>query len=172
MRHGPAAHLRTRYHRRSTGGFMSKVAILCMALAAVGSAGCKKRGGGGGGGWLVGSEGLMVNVNERGELGEGYDLGATEQLNGIACRYIAEAWVVGNNGTLLYTSDGGESWEAQDLGTTAHLRTLATQDAGPVFVAGDGVFFTANPALQTGAAEWTQLRSEEHTSELQSRLHL
>jgi photosystem II stability/assembly factor-like uncharacterized protein len=128
-----------------------------MALAAAGSAGCKKRGGGGGGGWLVGESGLMANVNERGELGEGYDLGATEQLNGIACRYIAEAWVVGNNGTLLYTSDGGESWESQDLGTTAHLRTLATQDAGPVFVAGDGVFFTANPALQTGAAEWTQL---------------
>jgi photosystem II stability/assembly factor-like uncharacterized protein len=133
-----------------------KVAILCTVLAASASAGCKKRGGGGGG-WLVGSEGLMANVDERGHLGEGYELGQTEQLNGIACRYIAEAWVVGNNGTLLYTSDGGESWESQNIGTTANLRALATQDAGPVYVAGDGVFLTANPDFVTGQAEWTQL---------------
>lgn len=133
-----------------------KVAFLCVALAATGSAGCKKRGGGGGG-WLVGTEGLMANVDERGHLGEGYELGETEQLNAIACRYIAEAWVVGNQGTLLYTSDAGESWESQDLGTTANLRALATQDAGPVFVAGDGVFMTAIPNFQTGEAQWTQL---------------
>jgi photosystem II stability/assembly factor-like uncharacterized protein len=132
-----------------------KAAILFGVLA-VTAAGCKGRGGGGGG-WLVGSEGLMANVDTHGQLGEGYDLGQTEQLNGIACRYIAEAWVVGNGGTLLYTSDGGESWETQNLGTTANLRALATQDAGSVFVAGDGVFFVGNPEFTTGAAQWTQL---------------
>lgn len=135
-----------------------KIAVLCMALAAAGSTGCKKRGGGGGGGgWLVGAEGLMAQVDERGHLGEGYNLGETEQLNAIACRYVAEAWVVGDHGTLLYTSDAGESWEAQDLGTTANLRALATQDAGAVFVAGDGVFFTATPDFQSGRADWKQL---------------
>jgi len=130
-----------------------KVAILC-AVSSTTLAGCGK---GGGGGWLVGTSGLMVNVDPAGNLGDGYNLGATEQLNGIACRYLDEAWVVGNAGTLLYTSDAGSSWTAQDLGTVANLRSLATQDDGPVFVVGDGVFFTARPAYTTGAAQWTNL---------------
>lgn len=130
-----------------------KVVVLCIALA---STACKKKGGGGGG-WLVGEQGLMMNVQPDGTLGDGYDLGATETLNAIACRYIDEAWVVGDGGTVLYTSDAGESWDAQNLGTTANLRALATQDAGPVFVAGDGVFLTANPQLASGRGEWRQL---------------
>ncbi|MEO8698428.1 MAG: hypothetical protein ABI867_00255 [Kofleriaceae bacterium] len=133
-----------------------KVAFLLAALAAVGSTGCKKRGGGGGG-WLVGSEGMMAQVDKNGQLGEGYDLGATENLNGIACRYEAEAWVVGAHGTLLYTADGGESWESQNVGTNADLYALATQDSGPVYLAGDGVFLTANPNYTTGEATWQQL---------------
>jgi len=99
----------------------------------------------------------MANVDTKGVLGTGYDLGASERLNGIACRYLDEAWVVGDRGTLLYTSDAGESWEAHDLGTSANLRALATQDAGPVFVAGDGVFFAATPDYATGEAKWAQL---------------
>jgi photosystem II stability/assembly factor-like uncharacterized protein len=135
-----------------------KTVILCAALAAMASTGCKKKGtGGGGGGWLVGSEGMMAQVDPNGRLGEGYDLGANETLNGIACRYKAEAWVVGAAGTLLYTADGGVTWSAQDVGTTANLRTLATQDAGPVFIAGDGVFMTSTPEFITGKAQWTQL---------------
>lgn len=132
--------------------------FLCVALATLAATGCKKKGGtGGGGGWFVGQEGLMVNVDPNGLLGEGYDLGATERLNAIACRYLDEAWVVGAGGTLLYTSDAGASWEAQDLGTGADLRALGTQDAGPVFVAGDGVFFAATPDYRTGQAQWSQL---------------
>jgi len=134
---------------------MRKTAIVCAALAATAFGGCKK--GGGGGGWLVGTEGLMQNVDQKGRTGDGYDLGATEQLNAIACRYLAEAWVVGNNGMLLYTSDSGTSWQSQNLGTTANLRSLATQDDGPVFVVGDGVFFTASPQYTTGKADWLQL---------------
>ena len=65
-----------------------------------------------------------------------YDLGATETLYGIACRYQGEAWVVGAKGTLLYTNDAGVSWSAQVVPTTSDLHGLATQDAGPVFVAG------------------------------------
>jgi photosystem II stability/assembly factor-like uncharacterized protein len=134
-----------------------KVAFLCAALAASGAAGCKKRGGGGGGGgWLVGSEGMMANINLSGSLGEGYDLGASESLYGIACRFHSEAWVVGAGGTLLFSPDGGSSWEAQNLGTQADLRALATQDSGAVFVAGAGVFMTAVPD-RDGRATWTQL---------------
>lgn len=133
-----------------------KAAILCVALSAAGGVSCRK-GGGGGGGWLVGTSGLMANIDDNGHLGAGYDLGAAEQLNAIACRYADEAWVVGNAGTVLYTSDGGQSWVSQDLETTANLRALATQDRGPVFVVGDGVFMTAIPSLDTGAAIWTQL---------------
>lgn len=136
---------------------MRKTAIVCAALAATAFAGgCKKRGGGGGG-WLVGTEGLMQNVDQKGNMGGGYDLGATERLNAIACRYLAEAWVVGDNGTLLYTSDGGASWQAQNLDTTANFRSLATQDDGPVFVVGEGVFMTASPQYTTGKADWVQL---------------
>ncbi len=130
-----------------------KVAILC-ALSTTTLAGCK---GGGGGGWLVGKDGLMANITEAGTLGEGYDLGSTERLNGIACRYLDEAWVVGDSGTVLYTSDAGKSWTSQNLGTTANLKALATQDDGPVFVVGSGVFLTATPQYTTGAASWTNL---------------
>ena len=134
-----------------------QVVLVCVALA--GAVGCKKKGGtgGGGGGWFVGEEGLMINVRPDGTLGEGYDLGASESLNAIACRYIDEAWVAGDGGTLLYTSDAGASWDAHDLGTTANLRALATQDDGAVFIAGDGVFFTADPELVSGEAQWQQL---------------
>lgn len=124
----------------------------CTALAATG---CKKSSGptgGGGGGWLVGEQGMMVNVHGDEPVGE-YDLGATEQLNAIACRYAAEAWVVGNNGTLLYTIDGGLEWEAQTVPTSANLRTLATQDDGPVFAGGDGTFLVT---LNTGIT-WQDL---------------
>ncbi len=135
---------------------MRKTAIVCATLAATAfGGGCRK--GGGGGGWLVGTDGLMQNVDQKGKMGDGYDLGATEQLNGIACRYLDEAWVVGNKGTLLYTANGGTSWQSQNLGTTANLRALATQDDGPVFVVGDGVFMTASPQYTTGKGEWTQL---------------
>jgi photosystem II stability/assembly factor-like uncharacterized protein len=133
---------------------------LVLLTAALAIPGCKKKGdgsgGGGGGGWFVGTEGMMRKV-EGGQLGAPYGLGATERLNGIACRGLGEAWVVGAHGTLLYTNDGGEDWSAEVLPTTADLRALATQDAGPVYIAGDGVFFTANPDALSGAAEWTQI---------------
>ncbi len=129
-------------------------AILFMALAAVG---CKKSGtgggGGGGGGWLVGRSGLMANIDDSGTLGAGYNLGATEDLNAIACRGASEAWVVGDNATLLYTADAGKTWVSQAVPTGSNLKTLATQDAGPVFVAGEGVFFTSNDS----GAHWTSL---------------
>jgi photosystem II stability/assembly factor-like uncharacterized protein len=130
-------------------------AIVISAFAVTGLASCKK--GGGGGGWLVGESGLMQNIDGNGNTGDGYDLGATERLNAIACRYADEAWVVGDKGTLLYTADAGKSWASQNLGTDAHFRSLATQDDGPVFVVGDGVFFTASPQYTTGKAEWVQL---------------
>jgi photosystem II stability/assembly factor-like uncharacterized protein len=82
-----------------------------------------------------------------------YDLGASEQLNAIACRYAGEAWVVGQNATLLYTSDGGEEWTAQVVPTSAHLKTLATQDDGPVFIGGEGTFLVTSDTGQT----WTDL---------------
>lgn len=133
----------------------TKLAVVCVALAAVG---CKKNGtgsggGGGGGGWFVGSSGLMQNVKSTGQTGPNYDLGSSADLNGIACRYSGEAWVVGNAGTLLYTSDAGRTWSAQVVPTTADLRTLATQDFGPVFVAGNGTFLVTK---DTGAT-WTEL---------------
>ena len=132
----------------------TKVVLVCIALT--GTMGCKK-GGGGGGGWLVGEQGLMANVTEDGELGRGYDLDTNATLHAIACRYIDEAWTVGDTGTLLYTSDAGNSWDTKDLGTRADLRAIATQDAGPVFVAGNGVFFTSVPEFVTGEAQWAQI---------------
>jgi photosystem II stability/assembly factor-like uncharacterized protein len=137
-----------------------KVAIL-MCGAALAATGCKKKGtgGGGGGGWFVGEEGLMVNVDPSPDTAnvDRYDLGETEHLEAIACRHRAEAWVAGAHGTLLYTNDGGDEWVSHVLPTRADLHAIATQDAGPVFIAGDGVFFTAVPDLDTGAASWTQL---------------
>jgi photosystem II stability/assembly factor-like uncharacterized protein len=132
-----------------------KLAVLCVALSAF-AFGCKKTGtgtGGGGGGWLVGKAGLMSNVDPHGQIGTGYDLGASDTLNGIACRFSGEAWVVGDKGTLLYTNDAGVSWSAQVTPATGDLRALATQDAGPVFVAGDNTFMMST---DTGA-HWTEL---------------
>ncbi len=134
-----------------------RVALLAAGLAALTVTGCKKTpnagGGGGGGGWVVGTEGLMGEVNGDGTEGRGYHLDSTDNLNGIACRYTAEAWVVGDAGKLLYTDDGGNSWTTQAIAYTANLRALATQDSGPVYVAGDGVFMTST---DTGA-HWTSL---------------
>lgn len=131
-----------------------KTAFLFAGLILAAGA-CKKGGGGGGGGgggWLVGTSGLMVNVQTNGTT-SGYELDSAETLNAIACRYAGEAWVVGTSGTLLYTSDGGASWRQQAVPTTADLRALATQDAGPVYVAGNGVFLTSS---DTGAT-WASL---------------
>ncbi len=140
--------------------------MLLGSLTAVGA--CKKGPGGttggtgGGGGWLVGTSGLMVNVQGNDTLGAGYQLGATDNLNGIACRYQGEAWVVGDSGTLLYTNDGGTSWSAQSVPTGANLRALATQDSGPVYVGGDGVFLTST---DTGA-HWTSIPTSQHIRSL------
>ncbi len=133
----------------------TKQFLFAFACAALAVPGCKKSGGGGGGGgggWLVGDSGLMANIHGEEPVGD-YDLGATEQLNAIACRYAGEAWVVGQRGTLLYTNDGGEDWEAQSVPTGANLRTLATQDNGPVFIGGDGTFLVTT---DTGAT-WRDL---------------
>jgi photosystem II stability/assembly factor-like uncharacterized protein len=132
-------------------------AILLCGAALTSMAGCKKKGTGGGGGWFVGTEGLMVNVLPNGSIGTNYELGSDQQLNNIACRYLDEAYVVGLKGTLLHTSDSGQTWSAQDIGTGADLYGLATHDSGPVYVAGDGVFFTADPDVATGAAQWRNL---------------
>src|SRR4051812_38376513 len=109
-----------------------KAVILCAAiLVSVGA--CKKSGGGGGGGggggsgWLVGSSGMMINVQEDGTAGS-YNPGTTANLNGIACRYAGEAWVVGDTGVVLYTDDAGATWTTQAVPTTANLRALATQN--------------------------------------------
>jgi photosystem II stability/assembly factor-like uncharacterized protein len=136
-----------------------KAVLVCLGIALAFGA-CKKTGstggggGGGGGGtsWLVGTDGLMVNVSTDG-YAQGYELSSSETLNKIACRYAGEAWVVGTNGTLLYTDDAGATWRPQAAPTSANLRGIATQDAGPVFVAGDGVLLTST---DTGA-HWTPL---------------
>ena len=135
------------------------VIVMCSAALAV--PGCKKGsgtggGGGGGGGWLVGTSGLMVNVRP-GQPADAYPLGDTETLYQIACRYEGEAWVAGAHGTLLYTDDGGDAWISQAVPSSADLRAVATQDAGPVFVAGDGVFLTGVPEYMTGAVTWRSL---------------
>src|SRR5512147_873183 len=104
-----------------SGGCM-KAAILCIGVLLAAGA-CKKTGtggggGGGGGGWLVGSDGMMLNVQSNGAA-SGYDAASKETLNGIACRYSGEAWVAGTHGTLLYTDDAGASWQPQSIPTTA-----------------------------------------------------
>lgn len=143
---------------------MFRSVLFACACAALAATGCKKSGGptGGGGGWLVGDQGLMVNIHDDTPVGD-YDLGSSEQLSAIACRYAAEAWVVGDNATVLYTISGGVDWEAQTVPTRAHLRTLATQDDGPVFIGGDGAFLvTENTGLSwrdhgDGVTRWTSM---------------
>lgn len=139
-----------------------RIALLAAGLGVLGaSAGCKHDHtgggpGGGGGGWLVGSSGLMAQVGDDGKLGAGYELGSTDTLHAIACRYAGEAWVAGDHGTLLYTNDGGASWLAQTVPTAENLRAVATQDHGPVFIAGDHTFLTST---DTGA-HWTQVATD------------
>lgn len=134
----------------------SRLALACAALATLGLAGCKKNtggGGGGGGAWLVGSSGLMTNLDPQGQASASYDLGSSQDLSDIACRYAGEAWVVGAGGTLLYTSDAGRSWSAREVPTSADLRAIATQDTGPVFVGGDGTFLVTSDS----GVHWAEL---------------
>jgi photosystem II stability/assembly factor-like uncharacterized protein len=136
-----------------------RTTLVCLAIAlSVGA--CKKSGSGGGGGgggggtggWLVGVDGLMVNVQTTGES-RTYPLDSKETLSALACRYAQEAWVVGDHGTLLFTDDAGETWHPQIVPTTADLHAVATQDAGPVFIAGDGALLTSSDS----GAHWTAL---------------
>jgi photosystem II stability/assembly factor-like uncharacterized protein len=130
-------------------------AVLVSLGIALAFGACKKSGGTGGGGgssWLVGTDGLMVNVDTSGHS-QGYALSSSETLHRIACRYAGEAWVVGAHGTLLYTDDAGASWRPAPVPATTDLRGIATQDSGPVFVAGDRVLLTST---DTGA-HWTAL---------------
>jgi len=137
-----------------------KAILVCLGIALSFGA-CKKTGtgggggggGGGSGGWLVGTNGMMVNVLTTGES-RTYPLDSQATLNAIACRgYVGEAWVAGSGGTLLYTNDAGASWRPQAVPTDADLRAIATQDSGPVFVAGDGVLLTSSDTGQ----HWTAL---------------
>ena len=136
-----------------------KAVLVCLGIALAFGA-CKKSGsttgpgggGGGTGGWLTGTDGLMVNVTTSGTA-QGYPLSSKETLNRIACRYAGEAWVVGTHGTLLYTDDAGTTWQPQAVPATSNLRGIATQDAGPVFLAGDGVLLTTTDTGQ----HWTSL---------------
>lgn len=136
-----------------------KAVLVCLGITLAFGA-CKKSstgptpGGGGGGGssWLVGTDGLMVNVSTSGTA-QGYDLSSSETLNRIACRYAGEAWVVGTHGTLLYTDDAGATWRPQPVPVTTNLRGIATQDAGPVFIAGDRVLLTSTDTGQ----HWTSV---------------
>jgi photosystem II stability/assembly factor-like uncharacterized protein len=144
-----------------------RVVLLAAGLSGLAMVGCKKSppsggGGGGGGGWLVGTNGEMAEVNGDGQLGAGYHLDSTTNLNGIACRYAGEAWVVGDAGTVLYTNDAGTTWSAQAVPTNADLRALATQDSGPVYLAGNGTFLTTS---DTGA-HWTQLAESANFTSL------
>nr|HEX4315287.1 YCF48-related protein [Kofleriaceae bacterium] len=150
---------------------MTKSLAFVLAVTAFGSfAACKKTptgGGGGGGGWVVGKSGLMAAISDEGTLGRSYDLGSTQTLNGIACRYAGEAWVVGDDGTLLYTNDAGATWSAQEVPTTSNLRALATQDTGPVYVAGNSVFLTTSDA----GAHWTSVATTASFRSLAAAQH-
>lgn len=126
-----------------------KAVILCAGVLVLAGA-CKKSGNTGG--WLVGAAGLMANVQADGSS-TSHDAKSSETLRAIACRDGGEGWVAGNHGTLLYTGDAGETWTAQAVPTTADLYAIATQDAGPVFVAGDGTFLISSEP----GARWTEL---------------
>jgi len=139
--------------------------VLGVAVLATAAGGCKKKsstgsgtGGGGGGAWLVGQGGLMENVLASGGLGEGYDLGADQDLYGITCHGADTAFVVGAGGTFLRTFDAGDTWESIDLGTTEALRDVAAGGADTVFVAGDHVL---TMSLDSGDT-WTALPQADH----------
>src|SRR2546422_9400227 len=51
---------------------------------------------------------------------------------------------------------------------TTEIYTLSLHDALPIFIA----FVRPCPSICRGTRYWRAMRSEEHTSELQSRLHL
>lgn len=95
---------------------------------------------GGGGGWMVGSQGLMLNVDPSGRLGK-YPRAARGDLLAISCWGPSRAWVAGDGGTLLTTEDAGATWRSVDVGTTGRLRAVEMVDGGRVFVVGDGGFF-------------------------------
>jgi photosystem II stability/assembly factor-like uncharacterized protein len=134
---------------------MNKAITFGMILtAALLATGCKKKGGGGA--WLVGQDGLMANVEADGTLGEGYDLGGTDDLLGIGCRGDEVAFVVGEGGTALRTYDTGVTWEATDVGTAVALRDVA--------VAWELLYVAGDDGLRVSTDDgdgWTMLAGSE-----------
>ncbi len=144
--------------------------VLAVALA-LGSS-CDSCGGGGGGGgggsWLVGRDGLMLNVATTPGQARPYGLRTRRDLTDIVCRGEFEAWVVGQAGTLLTTSDGGATWIEAALGTTETLRGVAVAEQGTAYAVGDaGIFFRSVDhghhwqALPAGPVAWTAVATRD-----------
>ena len=55
------------------------------------------------------------------------------------------AWAVGLGKTVVRTTDGGATWEKMDVDIIpeVHLFAVITDDAGNVYIGGDGVFITS-----------------------------
>jgi hypothetical protein len=136
---------------------MRKLAAVAGALVvAFAIAGCKKKSGGPGpGGWLVGDDGLMVNVDDEFNVVDEYDPPTDGDLHGIACRSAVEAYVVGDDGTFLRTVDAAASWEPIDVGTRARLRGVAAAATPTVAVAGDGLWLVSHDGGDTFATAAT-----------------
>jgi photosystem II stability/assembly factor-like uncharacterized protein len=135
--------------------------IVLVLVASIGAIGCKK-GGGGGGSWLVGEDGLMLQVPHDGSGAPGtYTLDSDADLLAIACRGAHDAWVVGEGGTLLRTLDAGATWDAIALDTDATLRAVAVAAEDRVYAAGDrGTLLVSRDSgdtwepIDSGAADW------------------
>src|SRR5687768_563030 len=81
---------------------------------------------------------------------------------------------VGVNGTI-YSSINSGPWELRASGTTNHLQAVGYGGGRFVAAGANGTLLSSSNgvdwvAASSGASGWS--RSEEHTSELQSRLHL
>ncbi len=135
---------------------MKQTLFASACAVAVLATGCDKKkdtgdGGGGGGAWLVGEDGLMADLDQRGVMGDGYQLDSEHDLLGIACRGLDTAFVVGELGTLLRTFDGGASWDVIDLETTRTLRSVAAAGGDSIYVGGDGLLMMSPDSGATWA---------------------
>lgn len=105
--------------------------------------------------WLVGDNGTMIRIDERGEASS-YPLELDADLLAIACHGTSTAWVAGEDSTVLHSRDAGESWDMVGLDIVADWRALAVAEHTPegaeaLWLVGDAGAVAYTP---DGGASW------------------
>ena len=108
--------------------------------------------------WMVGTEGCLYRVTERGNIWQSLDQRIDGDFRRVRFADESHGWIVGGDNyssanLVLHTTDGGQSWLEQELGGWPMARDLAVWNADTAWIAaGHGSVFRTND----GGEHWSE----------------